>query len=851
MAIVACATISNVEAQKIEASLTHYSVDNGLVSDNCSDLIQDDYGYLWVATWNGLSRFDGTHFYNYPTGYRSKVPLMHNRIVEVVTDIMQNVWLRMYDGRVFVLDRSTDTFINPLTSEPGYENLKTNHKIKVTSSGDVYTIIDGVGIYKMRLAEDVVKTELITTGELVVNAIIEGYKGDLWAGTTDGVHRINLSDATVERTGIMEGEEITVMYTNGYNIYGGTRSGKIFSFAYGQDPQVIREFDEPISCIFVDSHQLIWYSLNGQGVSRLNTETGNIKSFWQPLLAPEFDVRGSVVSETNGRVWIIMNHGGFGYYNRETDEVEYFHNNPANAWDLSNIVACHLALPEGVVFESTQRRGLEKLEIIKNTITRNMLLENRADGTSNNDIRALFYDKERKTLLIGNKTSSLFLFHDGQRTEIKDDGHGHPLGRIYGIAKGKDGSYWISSKGQGVIHMEPTGATYKYTFYQHNDDDPNSLSMNSAYQTVEDRDGNIWVATYGGGVNIITKEGKVLNRDNGGIREYPRMDYNRVRTLTLDSEGNVWAGSTDGILIMSIKNGKVAVEKVLDNGTYDQNLMSNDIVCLATDQQGTVWIGTNGGGLNRTIERNKDGNWLFETFTSHEGLPSDEIKSIAFDDRGSVWFATDHILCSFDTKKQIFSIFSTLDGVDGTICSEGGALCIPGGNILFGTINGYYAVNLRKLIDISGSMIKLRITDFFLNDELMSPRLNNVFDYYVPEAKEVSIPSHGSVFSFRFTSLNYQLQHRIHYQYKLEGYDKEWQNADRNRIASYAGVPAGKYTFMVKAFLLESPDKYDVRSIDVIIPAPLFLSTTAIWIYVVAALIIVAAIILWRRKRKK
>lgn len=848
-------TDSDCHAQKIEASLTHYSVDDGLVSDNCSDIIQDDYGYVWIATWNGLSRFDGTNFYNYPTGYRSKVPLMHNRIVELVTDISQNVWLRMYDGRVFVLNRATDTFINPLTTEPGYENLKTNHKLKVSSSGDVYTIIDGVGIYKMRLADNTVKTELITTSDIMVNTIVEGYKGDLWAGTDKGVHRINLNNAAVEHTGIMEDEEITVMFTNGYNIYGGTRSGKIFSFAYGQDPVVIKEFNEPVSSLFVDSHQLIWFTLNGKGVTRLNTQTGTIKSFWQPLLAPEFDVRGAVMSEVNGRVWIIMNHGGFGYYNRENDEVEYFHNNPANAWDLSNTVSCHLALSEGVVFESTARRGLEKLEIIKNSITREMLLENRADGTSNNDIRALFYDKETKTLLIGNKTSSLFLFRDGHKTQIRDDGHGRALGRIYGISKAKDGGYWISSKGEGVIRMIPQGNGYRFEFIRHEDDNPKSLSHNSAYCTVEDDNGNVWVATYGGGVNIITKkDGKyeVLHKDNGGIPDYPKIDYYRVRTLTKDKDGKIWAGTTDGILIMSYEKGKVNVEKVLDNGTDDKNLMSNDIVCLTTDNEGTVWIGTNGGGLSRTIERNKDGNWLFETYTTHDGLPSDEIKSIAFDERGSVWFATDHALCSFDVKKKIFGVFSTLDGVDGTICSEGGALCIPGGNILFGTINGYYTVNLRKLINISGSMIKLRITDFFLNDELMTPRNNDVFDYYVPEAKSVSIPSHASVFSFRFNSLNYQLQHRIHYQYKLEGYDKEWQNADRSHTVSYSGVPAGKYTFCVKAFLLESPDKYDMRTIDVIIPASFILSSWVAWVtLIIVIIVIVAGVVIYLKRKKK
>ena len=71
-------------AQILQASLSHYSADNGLASNTVSDICQDDYGYIWIATWNGLSRFDGYDFYNYATGYRSGIPSLHNRISDTV-----------------------------------------------------------------------------------------------------------------------------------------------------------------------------------------------------------------------------------------------------------------------------------------------------------------------------------------------------------------------------------------------------------------------------------------------------------------------------------------------------------------------------------------------------------------------------------------------------------------------------------------------------------------------------------------------------------------------------------------------------------------------------------------------
>ena len=206
-----------------------------------------------------------------------------------------------------------------------------------------------------------------------------------------------------------------------------------------------------------------------------------------------------------------------------------------------------------------------------------------------------------------------------------------------------------------------------------------------------------------------------------------------------------------------------------------------------------------------------------------------------------MWFSTDHALCSFNVEKHIFTSFSNLDGVDDTQCSEGAAVNIPGGDILFGTINGYYTVDRNKLVNSVGNMLKLRFTDFWVDDELQSPRLNDNYDFYVPEAHEVVLPSHNSVFAIRFVSLNYQLQHRVHYQYMVEGLDADWRNSDRDRTVTISNLPTGTYRFKVRAMLLESPEKADVRAITIVVPPYFLLSKNAIWLYMA----VVAAILLW------
>ena len=839
LAVLALWVPTNTRAQHLQASLSHYSTENGLPSNTIGALLNDDYGYLWIATWNGVSRFDGYNFYNYRTGIMSGVKGLHNRIDRMTIDQSQNIWLKMYDGRVFVLNRQTDRIEDPLEGISGHDEFGVDYFFipYVSSVGDVYISYGETGLYKLRLDRNGKKHEQIMTGNLTVTCLIEGYRNDLWVGTNQGVHRINMSNLALEKNGYFLDESISCLATNGYNIFAGTKSGKIMQFSYGQEPTLVKDIGEEVTGLFVDSHGTIWYSDLGDGAYRLNPESGDVKRFTQRVPVPEYTSRGAEFAEAMGVVWVRMNHGGYGYYNRESDEIEYFHNDPSNPWNLSNSVNARLEMNEGVVWESTIRRGLEKLEVLKRTITRTLLMPD-SDEPMDNEVRAMCYDPKRHLTFLCNKRGKIFIFDArGNHTgTITHDSQGNPISRPYGMSMDSKGNYWVCDKDKGVFKITPAGSGYTIQNFRHDDNNLWSLSSNAAYQAVEDREGNIWVATYGGGVNILRKNkagNYIALHAKNALKRYPLNAHQKVRTLALAKDGKVWAGTTDGILIMSVHNNNVSIEQMKMTERLEDGLMSYDIVCLASDAKGTMWIGTNSGGLSYATKRDEQGAWMFKNYGIADGLPSEEIRSITFDEKNNVWFSTDHMLSSFDVKKQIFTTYSQLDGVDETMCSEGSAIMAEGGSILIGTLNGYYTIDRKKLRNERGSLLKLRITDFFLNDELQSPRLNHTFDYYVPENRRVVLPSHGDEFSFRFAALNYQLQHRIVYQYKLEGYDRDWVNADKSRTASYRGVAAGTYRFQVKAFLLESPEAYDVRTIEVVIPPSFLLSPTAVWIYMV------------------
>ena len=837
-------SVTGAKANELQALRNHYTTSDGLASNAVADIVEDRFGYIWIATWNGLSRFDGYNFCNYPTGKNSGLPNFHNRILTLTADNGGNIWMRMYDNRIFVLNRHTDVIANAFESVEGGDLLKTNNgyqgKTHRTAStivksidGYVYAYIRQKGIYRMRSVGAKPMVQLVDIGKRKVYAMATDKHANLWVATDKGLAKIKPTETKLNDGFVMDNKEImNICCTANNTILVGTKNGNIYNV--GSKKKIYSTNGSQISSLYQDSHSLIWFTTDTQGVYQYNPKTNTTRHFTQIVSTPEIDVNGAAYSEANGTLWVRMNMGGFGYYDYATGEMNYFHNNPDNTWNLSNTVATYVALQEGVIWMSTIRRGLEKLSLLRPCIMhRNLMPGSNVYGA--NETRAIIYDHTRKKILIGNKTGNI-LSADNATSALspfcKVDA------KVYDMMQLENGDIYISTKGMGV-YVLPKGASQP----KHLDI---NLSSQNVYQTVKDKAGNLWIATYNGGVNMYNGK-RVFGPRN--IKGYPKFSHTKVRSITLGPDGMVWAGTSDGILTMKSDGKNVYAAPLEMSDDTELQTGNNDIIQLLRGVDGTMWVATNGGGLSKTTGKDKKGKWCFETFEEADGLPSNEIKSVAITKDNVVWFSADQTLCSFDNNKKLFTTFSILDGVNDESFSEGTGACLPNGEILFGTLNGYYIVDRSKLRTHNGSLLKLAITDFFVDDKLMSPRLNDTYDYYVPDSGKVRLPSRGSIFSVKFASLNYQLQHRVHYQYMLEGYDKEWHNADNQRRANYSNVPAGTYTLRIKAFLLENPDQYDERTLEITVPPYFFASTVALWIYIMLAILGVGAYFYIRQRR--
>lgn len=823
----------DAQENQLNANYTHYSVKDGLASNAISNIARDCYGYIWIATWNGLSRFDGLHFRNYVTGPASGTPFLHNRILDIYPDCYGNIWMRMYDNRVFVLNYHTDRIQSAFEGINGAQNKKSLRRLSLSPDGKyIYAMITGEGIYQLSLPHGRLSVRHYSVGKYEVRNIIADSNNQVWIESGQGLLRMELSDGQIYPVPGIEGDVVTAFSLVGKNLYVSRKNGEIDRLAIGD----LTKYYVParlhtqtqIKTVTADSKGRIWYTTSAPGVSMYNPMTGQNSNYTQKVNTPENDVHGATILEMNGRIWVRLFHGGFGYYDEKTNRIEYFHNNPDNPWNLSNTVLCFTVLPENVLFMSTSRRGLDMIELYNNRIEHFTVVgEEGIYGA--NETRAIIWSKRKHAILIGNKLGDVYC--NGQ---LLLSTHG----RIYGLMEDDKGRLWISDKDKGLLMYDYSTGKLSAT----------PVTAN-AYQTLE-FDGMIFVANYSSGVQLINK-GKVQQ-----VYTQRTDMFQKARTLCRVSRNELWAGTTDGILVIRRNGNSFKATPLHQTLRPDYQLASNDIIQIKTDSHGGIWIATNGGGLANVVYQDSLGNPLsashdevcFRTFTEADGLPSNEIRALTFDKKGNLWFSADQNICSYDLKRDFITSYSIQDGLGDVTCSECGAMTLPDGRMLFGTMNGYYMVDEKRLLVASSSQYRLAITDVIVNDILASPRKNDFYDYNVIDSGIVNLPSRSSIFSIRFASLNYQVQHSVHYQYMLEGYDRQWHNADRTLTASYADVPAGTYRFRVRAFQQERPDKFEEKQITVVVPPYFLLRPMFLWMYLFAGCIVFVVVFVFYRR---
>ncbi|RRN76207.1 hypothetical protein EIM50_25865, partial [Pseudoxanthomonas sp. SGD-10] len=294
-----------------------------------------------------------------------------------------------------------------------------------------------------------------------------------------------------------------------------------------------------------------------------------------------------------------------------------------------------------------------------------------------------------------------------------------------------------------------------------------NISGNDVFCIKKDSRGNVWIGTNGQGINFYDSKKREFSERSEQSGLLGKIHLNGfIRSIEEDVRGNIWIGSCGaGIAVYNPVSGET---KVMNKG--NSNIPSENISTIYCTSKEGVWIGSPGYGL---ISYNETKN-KFDTYTEKNGLANDVVYKILEDLSGKLWLSTNKGISSFDVSKKAFKNYSSYNGIQNSPFVHGAGLKLADGRLFFGGTDGFNYFDPKKLY-LNRNIPTVVFTDLKIANQSVSPKENSAIEEHISVAKEINL-NYKQNFSLSFAALNYTSPQENRYFYKLENFDKEWNN---------------------------------------------------------------------------
>jgi signal transduction histidine kinase/ligand-binding sensor domain-containing protein/CheY-like chemotaxis protein len=609
-----------------------------------------------------------------------------------------------------------------------------------------------------------------------VRCIHEDREGTLWVGTeTMGLYRLkngNVSRISVD-DGLSDNKIWSIQEDWQGNLWIGTDQGGLNRLGNGE----IKVFttreglsDNCVWCLYEDRSRNLWIGTNGGGLNCLRDGKFTWYTTGNGLSSNKIK---DLYEDRDGNLWIGTYEGGL---NRLKD-------GKFSAYDPGQLEAHQKILSqyedrEGSIWIGTEIGGLFRLRDGKFTsfTTR--------DGLADNTVRPIYEDRAGN-LWVGT-FKGLNRLENGKITAFTTR-DGLSDNTVQSICEDREGTLWIGTI-KGLNRLDPK--TGKISVYRENEE----LSSNNIYVIYEDRQGSLWIGSQKGGL-IRLKNGEFtrFTKEQG-------LGSDEVRCIFQDSTGRLWIGTDGGGLNrMELATGELTLY------TGKDGLSSDIMAAFYEDRQGTLWIGTFGGGLIRL----KEGK--FSSITTQNGLFNDVVYHILEDESENLWMSCNKGI--FRVSKQQVDDFMdhsnnassriqcvSYDEKDGMISRECNGGTSPSGwktrdhKLWFPTIKGAVMIDPSN-IKYNRLLPPVVVETIIADSRTIQPSQSHSFS----TQKKVHLPAGTEQVEIHYTAASLLVPDRVHFRYRLEGYDKERREVGSRRTAYYTKIPPGDYTFQVIA----------------------------------------------------
>ncbi|MBP1615530.1 MAG: histidine kinase [Bacteroidetes bacterium] len=832
-------------------SVTYFSSQNGVEDGLVNHIIQDQKGLLWFATWNGLYRFDGYNFKNYKSNTEDRKGLTNDRLLHINEDKYGCIWVLCYDSTTYRFNPSREIF------EPIQRGtLNKFQSIQVFPNGIVWLLRkDGSAIRAQTDAKDLaltlqsysMKEKTIPSGK--IHSVFMDSKLHEWILTDNGLYFLHNSQLSTIVSGNSQSGKRAAFYSvaeqNGKLSFG-SNYGKFYEYSLARDlleckqlktvasiisvlnvkdktvyitdkdgffinnsRELSRHFalssltelkDKAIESAQITRNGLLWLTHSMPGVTLFDLQTQKLTFIESKdeLGRPLNTESGFLaIEDRNGILWIHPKGGGFSYYDPQRKQLVPFNTTDKSIkWKSNDRCFAAFADRQGNLWMSTQLDRLKRITFLPDKF--HIYTPDAKDiELPDNEVRALYIDQKNR-IWTGTRDQNVSIY-DSQLNLI----HRFKLGKVYAVMEAKEGSFWISTKGEGLTKAsESTPGKFDFKRYRYNANDLFSLSSDNIYYTFQDSKKRIWIATYGGGLNLA------LNSSSGSLRfinyrnrlkRYPIDRFYKVRHITEDTKGRIWVSTTAGILLFdgTFKRPEDITFHVICRKQGDINSLSNNDVQMVTcTDKGQVLAITYGGGLNELI---KTGDYSFKckSFTQKNGLISDIIYSMQEDRYGNLWLATGGGLVKFIAAQE--QIQYPNEHIAFNMHFSEGVGATNGEQIYFGTNRGLFHFTPEK-IHKTTFVPRIFFSSVWVDNQELTPKnAPSILTTSLDNISHLTLPSNNHSLRLAFSALDMTNTEYIQYAYMLEGFDTNYRQAGNGREANYTNLPPGNYTFRVKS----------------------------------------------------
>lgn len=831
MAQIAVEKHAEILSLPIEVKAKRVTIQEGLPSNVVSDMQQDQKGFLWFSTHNGLARYDGNVVTTYLDNDSTGVSALIGRTKKALEDVTyKKLWvyssserltcLNMVDGKeekycqeveklhftkwklvcdgmfwlwgakdgAMLVDYRSGSFLTrrfakaeigssrvPLIDSLDKDNvvLCTTDKVFLYSEGRLFCIAKG-----MRMS----RTRPFHHKMLMVSE-----KGDVYVlrqGKLQRFSHVAYVDGEVATGDLLMGNR-WILFTNRRSFSIDVRTGEV--------AECEGEWLIPNGRVLTDNKGRKWI-YNKTGVLRLVRQDKLVPLILFPQQTTNYIdyERFHIVEDNHGLIWISTYGKGLFVFNQDLTQSQHFVADKLGESPIdSNYLLGIIADRHDGVWVSSEYGGVSHIQVMDKGVER--IYPNGEGNMDFSNVVRMVKKMNDGTVMVGTRAGSLYHYSADMSQVL---GKSHFDSNVYGIVQMPNGETWIGTRGKGIYGAK--GLDFK---------DRNVFCMAS------DAKHRMWIGTFGKGLSLVYPR-----KDGYGVKTFfvDSVGLNEVRCMVIDKHGVLWCGTSGGLIRIPVD------EFVKDASRYKTYVRDYEIRDVIVDRQGRLWLSASGDGLVQVEPGDGETEPKFYVFNTSNGLVNNLVQSVVDTPDGNLWISTQQGVTAWNARKKSFENYMFSRNPMGNVYNENSAVCLDDGRVVLGGNYGLTIIQPSRLSHVSG------LTDV-------------VFTSY-PYSDEITLTYEQRSLNIHFSTLDYSDVRNVKYTYRLEGFDQAWSQPSSTPWAAYQKLPAGKYLLHVKA--CTSDGTWGKESTLVIrIKPPFYLTSWAIMIYVLLVLGVIILVV--------